>query len=356
LELSYPVIFYQLRERQDLVKRPTIQDLAKASGVSVATVDRVLNRRLPVRGDTALRVVAAAEAIGFHATGLLRQRLTETPRRTFAYLLQKKDHEFYRNFAAELTRATKEATTIQGRAIVEFMDEIVPSVIAARIREVAPRCDALAVVSVDHPLVKEAIAEAGKPVVTLLSDVTAPERTAYLAADSRRSGRTAGWAISRLAKRPGKIGILLGSHRYLSQELAEGSFRAYMRESAPHFQLLETMVNLDDQRIAYEAIVDMIGSNPDLSGIFCAGGGIEGLVQALRDEKAGDRIVAVGNDLTSVTRSALIDGTLDMVLATPIRGIAVKAVEIMSRACNHENLETGQIVLLPAAMVISESL
>ena len=58
-------------------KRPTIADLAQASGVSVATVDRVLNRRLPVREATAMRVVAAAGQIGYHATGLLKQRLAE---------------------------------------------------------------------------------------------------------------------------------------------------------------------------------------------------------------------------------------------------------------------------------------
>ena len=70
-----------------MARRPTINDLARAAGVSVATVDRVLNRRLPVREDTALRVVAAAETIGYHATGLLKRRLAEAPRRHFGFLL-----------------------------------------------------------------------------------------------------------------------------------------------------------------------------------------------------------------------------------------------------------------------------
>ncbi|TGR87419.1 LacI family transcriptional regulator, partial [Mesorhizobium sp. M2E.F.Ca.ET.209.01.1.1] len=43
-----------------MVKRPTITDLARVSGVSVATVDRVLNSRLPVRKETARRVYDAA--------------------------------------------------------------------------------------------------------------------------------------------------------------------------------------------------------------------------------------------------------------------------------------------------------
>lgn len=342
-----------------MVKRPTIQDLARASGVSVATVDRVLNRRLPVREDTALRVAQAAEDIGFHAIGLLRQRLKETPKRTFGFLLQKKDQEFYRNFAAELAAAAKEAATIQGRALIDFVEEVSPAAIAARLRDLATRCDALAVVAVDHPLVNEAVSEVshkGKPVFTLLSDIAAPERRAYLAVDSRRAGRTAAWLIARLARTPGQIGILLGSHRYLSQELAEISFRSYMREHAPQFQLLEPLVNLDETRIAYEMIVHMIAATPDLVGIYVAGGGAEGLIQALRDERAGRRIVAVCNELTAVTRSALLDGTLDMALATPIRELSRQAVALMARACATDQAEQRQTLLFPATICISESL
>ena len=342
-----------------MAKRPTISDLARASGVSVATVDRVLNRRLPVREDTALRVVAAAEEIGYHATGLLKQRLVEIPQRTFGFLLQKRNDEFYKYLAAELTSATRAAANIRGRAVVEFMDEIVPSMIAARINEVGMRVDALAVVAVDHPIVNEAIANVvarGKPVFTLLSDVTAPGRSGYLAIDSRKAGRTAAWAISRLAKAPGKIGILLGSHRYLSQELSEISFRSYMREHAAQFQLLEPLINLDDQRIAYEAVSDMIASNPELAGIYVAGGGTEGVIRVLRDEQAGQRIVTVCNELMPATRAALIDGTIDMVLATPVVRLAARAVDGMARACNGESHEGVTQTLFPAEIYISENI
>ena len=342
-----------------MAKRPTIADLARHSGVSAATVDRVLNRRLPVSANTAMRVVAAAEEIGYHATGLLKQRLNEVPQRAFGFLLQKRNDHFYKALAAELAAATRTAGFIRGRAVVEFMDEIVPSTIAAKIAAVSGAVDALAVVAVDHPLVNEAIAGAaarGKPVFTLLSDVTAPARAGYLAVDSRKAGRTAAWAISRLAQAPGKIGILLGSHRYLSQELAEISFRSYMREHAPGFQLLEPLINLDDQRIAYEAGVDMIASNPDLAGIYVAGGGVEGLVRALLEEKAGQRIVTVCNELMPATRAALIDGTIDMVLATPISRLAERAVEVMARACNGDSLEGLTHIQLPADIYISENL
>jgi LacI family transcriptional regulator len=341
-----------------MARRPTIADLARVSGVSVATVDRVLNRRLPVREDTALRVVEAAESLGYHATGLLKQRLTEIPQRSFGFLMQKHD-DFYTMLAQGLVNATKEARFIRGRPVVEFMDEIVPSMIAHRIAEVGPKVDALAVVAVDHPLVNEAIAGVtalGKPVFTLISDVTAPSRAGYLACDSLKRGRTAAWCISRLAKRPGKIGILIGTHRYLSQDLAEISFRSYMREHAPEFQLLEPLVNLDDQHIAYEAILDMLASNPDLTAIYAAGGGIEGLIRALRDENAGSRVIAVCNELMPATRAALIDGTIDMVLATPIVPLAARTIEWMAKACGGEALGGPAQCQLPADIYISENI
>ena len=60
-----------------MAKRPTITDLARISGVSVATVDRVLNNRLPVREETARRVYEAATGIGYHAAGLIKQRMRQ---------------------------------------------------------------------------------------------------------------------------------------------------------------------------------------------------------------------------------------------------------------------------------------
>ena len=339
-------------------KRATITDLARQAGVSVATVDRVLNRRLPVREDTALRVVAAAESIGYHATGLLKQRMTEVKPCTLGFLLQKHD-DFYKALANELLNATKTASSIRGKAIIEFMDEIVPSFIAAKIREIAPRVDVLAIVAVDHPLVSEAIEEIvakGKPVFTLLSDLTTPARAGYIGVDARKAGRTAAWTISRLARKPGKIGILLGSHRYLSQETAEISFRSYMRENAPQFQLLEPLVNLDDQRIAYEAVEDMISTNADLVGIYMSGGGMGGLIRALRDENAGGRIIAVCNELIPVTRSALIDGTIDLILATPLAALASLAVSAMARAAGSERHEGGTLIQLPAEIFVSENI
>jgi LacI family transcriptional regulator len=340
-------------------RRPTITDLAERAGVSVATVDRVLNNRHPVREATVRRVLKAAEELGYYATGLLQQRLREdVPERTLGFLLQKRSDHFYQTLGADLAAATRGAPGIRGKPIVEFMDELSPTAIVEAMRSVGEKADALAVVAVDHPHITEEIDRLhakGVPTFTLLSDLTAPARAGYIGLDSRKVGRSAAWAIARLASKPGKIGILVGSHRYLGQELAEISFRSYFREMAPDFRLLEPLVNLEDSRIAYDATLDLLKRNPDIVAFYGAGGGVEGTIQALREAETGQHIAFVCNELTPETRAGLIDGVIDVVIATPTAELAAKAVEAMAKAAEAPSQPATQI-LLPFDLFISENI
>src|SRR5919108_3717745 len=63
------------------VLRPRARDIAQAAGVSTATVDRVLNRRLGVRPATAQRVVEAAAALDYLPRAALYEALRPKPMR-----------------------------------------------------------------------------------------------------------------------------------------------------------------------------------------------------------------------------------------------------------------------------------
>lgn len=316
-------------------KRPTVSDLAGAAGVSVATVDRVLNQRHPVREGTADRVLRAAESIGYHATSLLKQRLrADAPLRTLGFLLQKRD-AFYQQLADDLQTATRNLTNLRGRAVVEFVSELSPATIAKRLRHLGEQADAIAVVSVDHPYVSQAVTTLrarNVPTFAILSDLTAESRAGFIGRDNRKEGRTAAWMIAKTAKRPGKVGIIVGSHRYLCQETAEISFRAYFREHASDFHVLEPLTNLEDARIAHAATQNMIATNPDLVGLYICGGGMEGVVSAAREEATHGRLAIVCNELTPKTKTGLIEGLLTAVIATPTALLATRTLEAMAYA------------------------
>lgn len=317
-------------------KRPTLAAVAAAAGVSTATVDRVLNSRLPVREATAVQVIAAAERIGYHAAGLMRERLRERATvRTLGFCLQKRADPFYQAFARELSAAASRHAPQSCVAVVEFMDALEPTAIAEQLLKLGHAVDAIAVVAVDHPHVTAAIEtlhEHGKPTFALLSDLSAPLRAGFVGVDCRKTGRTAAWAVSRLAHAPGPVGVFVGSHRYLGHESSEISFRSYLREHAPAFRVLDTQVNLDDPQLAYEATLAMLARHPDLVGLYAAGGGQLGITRALREEGRGRDIVAVCNDLVAENRAALADGVISLVIGTPLPALCATAVNVMLQA------------------------
>lgn len=319
------------------MRRPTIADLAQAAHVSVSTVDRILTGRDPVRRATAERVLAAAERIGFHATGAIRQRLGgDSPERTLGFVLQQRSMPFYLRLGDALVEAAKASAETRGQPKVVFLEDLTPASVADQLVRVGGVADAVAVVAADHPRVTEAIEHLhgrGVPAFALISDLSAPHRAGYVGLDNWKVGRTAAWAISNLCARTGgHVGIFVGSHRYRCQDAAEMSFRSYFREHAPDFRLLEPRTSLEDARYAYESTLDLLKTDPDLVGLFVAGGGVEGVMRALRDEGAFRRVATIALDLTEETRSGLIDGVVRVVLSHPLRPLAEATVGAMTRA------------------------
>ncbi len=343
-------------------RKITLEQVAGAAGVSTATVDRVLNRRLPVRQATALRVIAAAEALGYHAAHLMRQRLAGGgAHQRLGFCLQKADSPFYQALAQALREATRQQTDGSGSAVVEFMDELEPRAIAERLLDLGRRCDALGVVALDHPHVSAAVAllhEEGHPCVALLSDLSAPQRLGCVGIDNRQRGRVAAWAVRRLSRSDaGEVGVFIGSHRYLGQETSEMAFRAALREQAPGLRVLDAQVNLEDEQLGYEATLSLMARHPQLVGLYDTGGGAtRGIVRALREEGAGRGIVMVAHGLTPEHREALVDGVIDLVIETPVTAVAETAVRVLLRAlAPGQPVALGQPFVLPLALYTAEN-
>jgi len=306
-------------------RRPTIQDIANEAGVSVATVDRVLNGRLKVREDTARKVCEAARRIGYHATNLIEQRLrADLPELRVGYVLQKERQAFYRTLAEEAERAARSEPGIRGRVVMEFATSQSPSEVAGLMRGMKGRVDAVAATAVNHHLVTEAVIELkdrGMPVFALFNDFAQGERHGYIGLNNLKVGRIAAWMLATAARRPGRIAIFVGGHRWHGHELRETGFRGFFRERRPRFSILDTLVNLETRQLTYEATLDLLARHPDVTGLYLAGGGMEGAIQALREVRQSGQVALVVNELTPESRDALRDGYLTMVIATPLRRI-----------------------------------
>ena len=77
--------------------------------------------------------------------------------------------------------------------VIEFVDNLEPENIASRL-SAWEDCDAVVEIAADHPLIGEAIhalKTQGKPVITYITDLPAPDRAGYVGTDNWKRGRTA---------------------------------------------------------------------------------------------------------------------------------------------------------------------
>lgn len=345
-----------MSENAPHARRPTMADVAREAGVSLSTVDRVLNLRADVRADTAQRIAEAAARVGFHAKAVIEQRLlTNRPTVRLGFLLHKSGVAFYQGLAQALSSAAANYAHARIRVVIAYLDELDPAKVAERILALREQVDGLGVVAVDHPLIRAAVArlrDSGVAVVALVSALSAAAGAGYVGVDNRRMGRTAGWFVSQLARQPGPVAVVLSSQSFQCQELCELSFRSYLAEHSPEWELLASRLTLEDDDFAHGNTLDLLMSTPDLAGLYVAGGGIAGVVRALRELKARDaRLpIVVCHEVTTLTREAVREGLLHAVLSHPVAALADRAVDALVQAV------PGQAVIVPLQVDVRESL
>jgi LacI family transcriptional regulator len=340
--------------------RPTINDLALAAGVSVSTVNRVLGGSANVRAPTIDLVKDAAERIGFYGLGTIRsQVIAKRPRLRFGFLLHQSTRTFYKNMALALRTEAGGSTSHDIEAVIVHADDLSPQFLASKLLELGQSCHAVGVVAAVHPLISQAVdalEQQNVPVVALISQLAATGSVSYVGPDNWKAGRTAAWAIANLNKSPGKVGILVGNHRYRCQEMNESGFRSYFREYAPQFTLLEPLSTFETSAVAEEMTEKLLADHPDLKGLFVAGGGLSGAMNALRAYGSKAEIITVGHQLLDYTRTGLLDGTLSMVLNDPLDRLAREAMAIMIRACAHPEERGRSTAVLPFEIYTRENI
>lgn len=317
--------------------RPTIRDLADAAGVSVATVNRILAGAANVRPPTRLIVQEAAERIGFYGLGAIQSRVAASrPKLRLGVLLLQPHRPFYQNVAQALRQAAAQITDADVDLRIEFLEDLSPQNTADRAHALARDCQAICITSAVHPIVSEAvdmIQARGVHVFALVGQLSATGQVPYIGLDNWKVGRTAAWTFAHVCKAPGKIGILMGNPRYRNQEMNEAGFRSYFREFAAAFTLLEPLSTFESSAVAQEMTEKLLTEHPDMTGLYVSGGGISGALAGLRAAGKAGQIVVVGYDLMDVTRNALLDGSMTLVIAHPLDRLAREAIDAMMRAC-----------------------
>lgn len=343
-------------------KRPTIATVAAQAGLSVATVDRVLNARAPVNPQTAEQVFQAAEAVGYFAARLIGQRIRERrPTFRFGILLLGTAQAFYAHLAESIREAAAQHAAANLTCQFDYINDRTPSAIVTQIEQLAVQCDGLAVVSFAHPLINACLAqirEAGVPVVALLSDIHEQALEPYVGQDNHVVGRTMGWLLARTCgARKGSVGIVLGGHRFLGHQARVEGLHRYLDEHAPGLKPLEPLINLDNCDITEEATLDLLSRHTDLRGLCVVGGGGDGVISALAQLPRRPALCCILQESTALSRQALGQGLIDVVMDSQPRQTATALVQLMVQLQSAEGFDPLQHrVHIPLQIVTCENI
>ncbi len=303
-----------------------IIDIALQAGVSTATVDRVLNKRPGVRQKTIDRV---HEALRWLDKAPVRPTVIPSVAADLTIDVVIAGEAGFANaaLASELRLAGSKLGLTLRPAYPKRMD---PGALADALhRGLEQGSSGFIVQPLDHPLVREALAEISHrnlPVITVLTDLPGAEAMGYSGLDNRAAGRTAGLLMGRLCKRPGDVATFWGGGLYRSHEEREIGFRSIIRTEFPELSLLADIKGRDDPHRNYELARKLLASHRTLRGIYNVGGGNRGIEKALIESGRAAEICYVAFNLTPLTKQSLLNGHIDAVVHQDMARVAHLAV------------------------------
>jgi len=332
-------------------RKPTLEDVAKAAGVSLSTVDRVLNGRGQVAAESERRVLEWAKKMQ------IDRALDRVPRRLLriAVLMQRPVNPFYRDLAQGFRAAQQAYARQRVICLISYFDSLDPRHITRKIREIAADVDGLAIAAVDDRDVSAALRAISDKVavVTVHTDLPDSGRIAYVGVDNRLAGRVAAELMGRFLGSSGKILIVTGRHNFRHHRERETGFRAVIADRFPGCTIVETLHCPDVDRPAADLIPDVLRRHPDLAGIYVISADNADIFESLRTVGRGTAIL-IGHIMSDDSRHMLFDGTMDVVLDQSPQIEAFKAVEAI--LSHYRRLdEAGPVPTMPVSIYLREN-
>jgi LacI family transcriptional regulator len=311
--------------------RPTTKDLALAAGVSLATVDRVLNDRPGVRKGTVERVTQAIEKLGF-TRNIVAANLARGKNYRFLFLLPRTGDQFLEGLIARIAEANLAFAGEMVRADVLRIHEGDPHQIAKLLGSLDhDQVDGVAIMAPESPQVRDAesrLAERGIDTVSFIAGQTTGGRDDFVGIDNRAAGATAARLMGRFSdRRSGHILVIAETmHSRDSLERRLG-FDAVISADYPQLSVLPSLETHGDMERAARVIRNAFAGHSDIVGIYILSSEARIPLQFVLD--AGRQTVVIAHERTPFTEAALNAGQIDALITQDPGHLVRSAIRIL---------------------------
>lgn len=326
--------------------RPTVNDIAREAGVSLATVDRVLNARPGVREKTIRAVNDAITKLGY-VRDLTAANLARSRSYRMAVVLPDTESQFVQTLADALVEAGSMAATSRVEVrLLRFPAED-PHALAALLASLPARGFAgVALMAPETPILRDAVRglrAKGLPVVALVSDLPNTGRDHFIGIDNRAAGRTAGVLMGRfLGAPPGEV-LVLGPS-LLAGDMIERrrGFDEVMLRDFPGIEVLPSLETHGSGRTLRQVVAERLANAPGVRGIYAMGDGHRALTQVLEEMGLSGKLVVIAHELTPHVRQALEAGEITAVITQNLGHLARSTLRVLRAKADNLPLDAGQ--------------
>ncbi len=298
-------------------RRATVHDVARAAGVSLATVDRVLNGRPGVRAATAEKVEEAIARIGF-SRDLNASLMARARDLSVEFFIPDGSNEFMDSLADAVARRFDPALADRIHLTTHRVKALDAAALAQGLAGLDPRqCDCAVIVASEEPAVIAAVDAAnrrGIAVMTLVSDLPGSARRNFIGIDNVAAGRTAASLLGRFLPHGGAVAVVAGSLHLRDHAERLDGFKAALAEEFPEIAIIGPLEGHDERTETAEIVGALLREHKDLAGLYNLGAGNAGLVAALEASGRARAIRVIAHELTEPTRAGLKTGAIDVVL------------------------------------------
>ncbi len=326
--------------------RPTVNDIAREAGVSLATVDRVLNARPGVRDKTIRAVNDAITKLGY-VRDLAAANLARSRNYRMAVVLPDTESQFIQSLVDALADAASIAATSRMEVRLHRFPAEDPHALAALLADF-PRRDyaGVALMAPETPVLRDAVRglrSKGLPVVALVSDLPNTGRDHFVGIDNRAAGRTAGVLMGRfLGQAAGQV-LVLGPS-LLARDMIERrrGFDEVMLRDFPAVDVLQSLETHGSGQTLQQVMTEMLENAPHVRGIYAMGNGHRALTQVLEELKLSRRLTVISHELTPHARQALEEGKITAVITQNLGHLARSTLRVLRAKVDNLPLDEGQ--------------
>jgi LacI family transcriptional regulator len=324
--------------------RYRIREIAAQAGLSPATVDRVLHSRGGVRESTVREV--------HRAIGDLDRQQAQLSVGSRTHLID------------VVVQAPPRFCAAVRTALEAELPEMRPAVLRARFHLTAApvgehlgrlaRTGSHGVIlkAPDRPEVIAAVDRLDVPVVTLVTDLPASGRVAYVGIDNHAAGATAAYLIEQwLGDRAGDVLVVRGRGSYHGEDERAAGFRAEMLARSPYRAQFEVIDEEDRPDAVHTATRAALGRHPAIRAVYSMYAGAGGSTAVLDAFRVAGRAatVFVAHDLDGDNTPLLRQRQISAVLHHDLRQDLRRACLAILRA---RRVLPGPIRSTPSAIQV----